>query len=144
MDLKALKAGMCTDDLLKVYNCVIRPVFEYAVATYHPMLSIEMSNQIENAQKRACKIVFGWDTSYETLVAENRVERLEERREKLVINFAKKTAEMKRFETWFPRRNYNGISLRRENKFEEFYARTERYRKSPLFYMRRELNKNVD
>ena len=38
------KAGMSQADLLKIFETVIRPTLEFAVPTYHPMLTEEMSN----------------------------------------------------------------------------------------------------
>ena len=62
------------------------------------------------------------------------------RRERLTTDFAKKASESTRFSHWFKKKNYPGMGLRRESKFEEYAARTERLRKSPLFHMRRVLN----
>ena len=113
---------------------------EFAVPTYHPMLTSELSDSIESIQKRASKIIFGWNTNYDVLVESGKLETLHDRREKLTLNFAKKAANDPRFEHWFPRRNYGELNLRREVKYEETFARTERLRKSPLHYMRRALN----
>ena len=135
------KAGMLADDMLKVFNTVIRPVFDYAVSTYHSMMTKEMIIELENVQKRACRIIYGWGVDYEQLLADGTVVSLEERRKKMVLNFARKTESKERFKGWFPRKDDGGINLREELTYEEKYARTERLKKSPLFYMRRELNK---
>ena len=37
------KAGMHVEDMLKIYNTVIRPTFDYAAPTYHSMLTKEPS-----------------------------------------------------------------------------------------------------
>ena len=134
------KSGFGTEDLLKVFNTIVRSTLEYAVPTYHPMLTGELRDSIERIQKQACKIIFGWDSDYDTLVSSGRIESLDSRREKLTLNFAKKAAQDPRFEHWFPVKDYGSLQLRRERKYEEYYARTERLMKSPLFYMRRALN----
>ena len=135
------KSGMEQSDLLKIFETIIRPTLEYASPTYHPMLNKEMSDQIENIQRRACKIIFGWDSNYSTLLEEGRIETLSSRRETLTVNFAEKTSKNERFKHWFPlRTNESEVNLRRQNKYEECYARTERMKNSPLFYMRRALN----
>ena len=134
------KAGLKKEDLLKNFNSTIRPALEYAAPTYHSMLTKEMTDEIENIQKRASKLIFGWDSNYSELVNAGKIELLSERRRKLTVNFAKKTQANERFKDWFPVKKDTGHNLRTEKKFEEFHARTERLKKSPLFYMRRELN----
>ena len=139
------KAGMKEEDMMKIFNTIIRPCLEYAVPTFGPMLTEEMKNELESIQKRACKIVFGWDSSYSELIASGRVESLEKRREKLILNFAHKCVKNPRFVSWFPERNYDGmnVELRARQKYEEKYARTERLKKSPIFHMRRALNEKI-
>ena len=134
------RAGMQPTDLLKIFNTCIRPCLEYVAPVFHPMLTKEMSNEIENIQKRACKIIFGWNSSYSRLVQDGVVQTLEERRENLTVNFAKKSEASDRFKKWFPDRQYN-VNVRNPQRLEESFARTERMRNSPLYYMRRALNR---
>ena len=69
MDIKTLKkAGLAQEDLLIAFNTIIRPTLEYAAPTFHSMLMKEMSEEIENIQKRSCKIIFGWDCKFRSLV----------------------------------------------------------------------------
>ena len=104
------------------------------------MLTAGMADEIEYVQKRACKLIFGWDAKYDQLVSSGRIETLEERTKKLTLNFAKKCLKNPRFKTWFVEKNYSNLNLREERRFEELFARTERLKNSPLFYMRRALN----
>ena len=60
--------------MLKTFNTV---TLEYAVPTYHPMLTGEQRDQIEQFQKRASKIIFGWGMDYDTLMASGKMETLE-------------------------------------------------------------------
>ena len=99
-----------------------------------------MTDELEYVQKRACKIIFGWNSNYDELVAAGKIETLFKRREKLTLSFAEKSAKNPRFEHWFKEKNYNGLNLRRGLNLEENYARTERLKKSPVYYMRRALN----
>ena len=73
------------DDLLRIFNTIIRPTVEYAVPMYHPLLTNELSDAIEGIQKRASKIVFGWQTDYDSLIASGKIESLYQRREKLTL-----------------------------------------------------------
>ena len=135
------RAGMEQQDLLKIFNSVIRPTLEFAAATFHSMLTSEMSDEIEYIQRRASKIIFGWDSHYRDLVSDGKLETLAQQRETLTLNFAKKAQASDRFRDWFPERQYSGFNLRSEKRFEESFARTTRLQNSPVFYMRRQLNK---
>ena len=77
---------------------------------------------------------------YRSLIDAGRIELLSDRRKKLTLNFAKKTQANPRFGAWFPEKKNTGHDLRNEKRFKELHARTERLKKSPLFYLRRELN----
>ena len=119
-----------------------RQTLEYAAPTFHPMLNLELRDQIESIQKRASKLIFGWNSNYDQLVKDGKLKTLEERRETLTKNFAVKTSKNVRFANWFkPQKDIN-INLRSRNKYEEEFARTERMKKSPVYYMRRILNAN--
>ena len=63
-----------------------------------------MCEEIEYVQKRASKIIFGWETDYNALVNEKKIESVEERRERLTLNFAQKTSNNPRFAHWFEKR----------------------------------------
>ena len=134
------RAGLGQEDLLKVFNTCIRPTLEYVAPTYHPMLTKEMSDNIEQIQRRAIKLIYGWDADYQKLLDEERITSLSTRREELTLKFAKKTAENTRFSDWFVKKIPGVYDIRNEKKYVEYYGRTERLRKSPLFYMRRMLN----
>ena len=77
------KAGMGRDDMLVVFNTLIRSVSEFAAPSFHSMLSAEQRDMIENIQKHACKIIYGWDSNYDQLVNIGKIETLGKRREKL-------------------------------------------------------------
>ena len=97
------------------------------------MLTAELRDRIESIQKRACRIIFGWNCNYDSLVENGRVELLDVRRERLTLNFAKKCTCNNRFSDWFVEKKNTEYSLRKEKKYEEAFARTERMKKSPLF-----------
>ena len=78
------------------------------------MLKGELRDDIEQIQKRASKVIFGWNSSYDELIASGKLVSLEDRREKLTTNFAKKAAQDERFKHWFPIREYHGLNLRNE------------------------------
>ena len=138
------RAGLSESDLLSNYYSLVRSTLEYAAPTFHPMLSAGMSDELEYIQKRACKLIFGWDASYNDLVSNGKIETLKSRRNKLTLNFAKKCEKNPRFKPWFAEKDYSNLNLREERRFEELFARTERLKNSPLFYMRRALNDDCE
>ena len=81
------RADLGKGDLLNIFLSVIRSVLEYAAPTYHSMLNIQMSDEIDGVQRRACKIIFGWDSSYSQLVEDGTIEELSKRREKNSFKF---------------------------------------------------------
>ena len=137
------RAGLEEEDLLRAYNTLVRPTVEYAVPTYHPMLNQSMRDEIEGIQKRACRVIFGWDCDYDVLVDSGRVEALDSRREKLTMNFARKAEKNPRFEHWFEK-SVPERTLRKQSTYVEKFARTERLRNSPLYYMRRAMNNDAN
>ena len=58
--LRQLKrAGVSADDMLTYYIGVIRSVLEYAAPAWHSSLTDELSENLENIQKRALRIIYG-------------------------------------------------------------------------------------
>ena len=62
---------MGQQDLQKIFETVIRPTLEFAVPTYHPMLTDDLSDQIERIQRRATKIIFGNNAVYDEFELDN-------------------------------------------------------------------------
>ena len=74
---------------------------DFCVPTYHPQLTAEMSSEIERLQANAIRIIYPFVT-YHTILEHNIVEEHRVRRERLVLNFARKSAENLIFsEKWF-------------------------------------------
>ena len=69
-----------------------------------------MRDELEYIQKRASKIAFGWDSSYDELVSDGRVVMLEERRRRMTTNFAKKAEQNPNFKHWFKEKVYNVLT----------------------------------
>ena len=108
--LRHLKqAGLGCDGLLKIFNYVIRPTLEYACPTFHPMLSTGMRDKIEYTQKRASKLIFGWNSNYDELVNAGKIETIESRRKRSTLNFARKAEKSERFKHWFREKNTKAL-----------------------------------
>ena len=136
------RAGLGTEDLLMTFNTIIRPTLEYAAPTFHPMLNQEMRDNIESIQKRASKLIFGWNTSYDEIIQAGKMVTLDRRREELTKKFAIKASKSARFSGWFEEKSYLGLNIREKcrKKYIEKFARTDRLKKSPIYYMTRLLN----
>ena len=79
---------------------------------------------------------------YESAFIRLDLERLSERREQLVENFAKSSIESKKFHTFFKLRNTtHQMNLRKPDMYKTTRARTERLKNSSILAMQRLLNK---
>jgi hypothetical protein len=130
--------GFDEKELVQVYCAQVRSVMDYCSVVYHSLLTEEQSNLLERQQYQALKCVFGPGESYRSLLQKAGIERLAERRVKAVEKFAKKCLTNK-FAKWFPE-NDSGRETRKKKKYKEFFARCDRLRKTPIYYMRRRLN----
>lgn len=136
------KAGLGRSDLIKIYQCTIRPVVEFAAATYGPMLTQELGQMIESLQLRVMKIIYGNNVSYRSVIENTDIETLESRRDDMVQKFAIKTSTNERFNNrWFPKNHVNNHLTRFQKPYLEEFCRTQQLYKSPIFTMRRILNK---
>ena len=141
---KLRRAGMKHYDLLGIYKTILRPIIEFACCTYGPMLNAALENDIERLQLRAFKIVFGVNVSYGTALANSETETLSERRNKLIEKFAHKTYQNPRYRnTWFPPAIQTPYITRNPKTLLEENSRTHRLYNSPIFHLRRVLNKSL-
>ena len=132
------QAGVPNKDIVTAYASAIRSSIEYAAQVYHPMLTYAQSECLERMQRRCLKIIYGYKMSYTEALETSG---LNERREVTFERFTMKTSQSEKFDRWFPRHQRCGYGLRSEKEFEELHANTDRLYKSPLYAMRRALNK---
>ena len=119
-------------------------MLDFAVPAYHSLLTGDQTERLERLQKRATKIIYGWDVAYHTVIEKTDLETLEARRERLVVRFAAKAAAHPRFkDEWFKRKEETRPGLRPNEKFVHIRARTERFSRNPLCYMRRKLEETM-
>ena len=136
------RSGVDAADLLFVYKSILRPVLDFAAPTYHAMLNKVLSNRLEALQRRAMKIIYGTERSYDDIIEKCNIERLDNRREEIFVRFAKKAAASANFGTkWFPKKLPTAHNTRFPDYYIEERARTTRMKKNPISYMRQELNK---
>ena len=97
---------------------------------------------LERLQAKALKAIYGYETSYSTLVEKSGLTTPRARREARELVFARKCATSARFARWFPRK-YVTRDTRNVMQYEEEFARTDRCYNLPVFSMRRKLNKDT-
>ena len=136
------RAGIREEVLLEVFKVTLRPILEYCAPIYGPMLTNEQIQTIERQQKRALKIIYGFNLHYEDILAIKGLSTQEERRNLASQKFAQKLLITPRFQYLFPENVYpeEMAELRNKKKYKEFQAKTDRLYKSPLYTMRRYLN----
>ena len=92
-------------------------------------------------QSAALKIIYGMKHLYAELISMSGLETLSDRREKLTDRFIMKTKNNNKIaREWFPLKRDTNYDMRNGNKYAEYYARTDRCYKSPIFFYRRRLN----
>ena len=140
--LRILKhASIPEKSLVQVYCSLVRPILEYPACVFHTSLTEEMSESLERLQRIALKSIFGLKTSYEDCLQEAGIPRLKDRRQELLIDFAKKAAASPLYgPTWFPVKEKSSYNLRKEDKYIQEFASRDRLQKAPIYAMRSLLN----
>ena len=88
--------------------------------------------------------MFGYNKSYDALLAESALETLKDRRAKPLAKFLDKSIKNPDYEDLFPRSLSERSSARTGKKYQEYFARTQRLYNSPIFTMRRLLNNTMN
>ena len=139
------KSGMDEAGLLKVYETVLRPSAEYSSIIYGCLIPEYISNRLELIQKQAAKIIFGYNTVYEQLLEDGKIETLKQRRSEATPRFALKAAGSVRFgPQWFTETSNSNREVRpsTRQKYIERRSRTERGKNNPINVMTRMLNEH--
>ena len=102
----------------------------------------ENIHDLERIQKSACKLILqdsykSYDNALKLLDLEN----LEDRRESLCLQFARKCLKNDKMKHLFPKNlKTHNMQTRYTEEFEKEHLNTERLRDSPIIYMQRLLN----
>ena len=132
--------GFDADDLLRVYKSCILPCHDYCSVVYHSSLTAVQTQSLERLQSQALKCIYGYEYSYRALLEMSGLTSLHDRRERRCTKFALKTVNNPRFSHWFPLEEHQR-QLRHQNHYVEERARTSRLMKSPIYDLRRRLNR---
>ena len=103
------------------------------------MLTDKQDEEIEKLQATALRYIYGYGIPYAKMREYSKLPTLRQRRIEAADKFAASCAASDRFGQWFPpaapaRRSRHTLDYR------EDYARCDRLKNSPVFYMRRRLN----
>ena len=133
--------GFTKEELAKVYRTIILPTADYCSVVYRAMLTDEQDEVLDRCQAHALRCIYGKGVSYEKMRSMAGVKTLRQRRIEACDRFAGRCLTGK-FAHWFPKKNASRSSTRsgKAETFLEFFARCDRLRNSPLFYLRRRLN----
>ena len=101
-----------------------------------------MSDKLEQVQRQAMKIVYGWGVDYQGLLDTGIIKTLKQRRTEACLRFANRALFNPRFgNRWFPLNEVDRdarTTTRRTYKEDKY--RTERSKNNPLQHMLRLLN----
>ena len=134
------RAGFTEEELAKVYRTIILPIADYCSIVYHSMITDEQDQVLERLQSQALKIIYGPYMKYSDMRTKAGVTTLRQRRIEAVDKFAGKCLTNDRFKHWFPLRRQGRAGNRTGERYQEEFARCDRLKNTPLFYMRRRLN----
>ena len=115
-------------------------MLEQSCQVWNSSITEENSNDIERVQKNALKIILqdGY-LSYENALHIMNFQELKLRREMLCEKFAKSCVSNEKTSKMFPQKN-KLKHVRKNERFEVAYARTERLKNTSIPYMQRQLN----
>ena len=140
------KAKMNENVLTSVYTSMLRPILEYSSNVYHSMLTGNDTRRLESCQRKALRVIFGFEITYEECMKKAGLTSLADRRSELFLKFCSKMSRSERFcNKWLPKKEYGDeqMALRKRKEYIEFNAHTNRLFRSPLLEMRRMLNGNI-
>ena len=121
-------------DMVKIYCSRVRPVIEYATPVWHPGLTQELTDSIEDIQRRACKILCPL-LSYEDALSTMDLPTLKERRTDLCKAFFHKIQDPDdKSHKILPPEKDNVKNTRNAKKYPLPKTHTKRFRNSFLPY----------
>ena len=94
--------------MLLIYYRHIRSILEFGVPAWNGAITVKEAVKLERVQKVAVKLIYGFDLPYRKILAKNNLERLEDRRKRLCLNFAKKAVKHRKFKDWFKKSSDTG------------------------------------
>ena len=134
--------GASKDEMKNIYILYVRSLLEQSCTVWNSGLTNENSEDLERVQKNALKIILQDEyKTYENALIILDLEKLNERREHLCLQFAKKCLGHDKMKHLFPKNKKSHVMVTRFEEIHEVnHANTERLKNSPIVYMQRLLN----
>ena len=134
--------GTPVEDLKTVYILFIRSILEQSATVWHSSLTEENSCDLERVQKSAVKVMLQ-DTynGYQNGLAKLGLENLNQRRENLCLEFARKCTKHEKLQHMFPKNlKEHSMDTRNNEVYKVQHANTSRLQNSAIIYMQKLLN----
>ena len=130
--------------MVKVYTTYIRPLLEYCAPVFHASLTAKQAQQLERIQKRALKIIAGYDTSYQQILSQFNLDTLADRRQMLCLRLGKQLLNSNVHRDLLPkfRGTISGRRTRRRDTLQTFCCGA-RLRKSSVPLMTSLINSDI-
>ena len=115
-------------DLRSIYLTYVRNILEQSAVVWHSSLTKKNRRDLERVQKTAVRMIMGKKfSSYEKDLKKLNLENLNDRREKLCLQFAKRCLRNEKVKNLFPlNKRMNLMKTRRTKKYLENKIKTER------------------
>ena len=91
-----------TQELVKAYKTLVRPIAEYCSIVFHSMLNDRQDKEIEKLQATALRYIYGYGIAYAKMRANSNLDTLRQRRINACDKFAASCLSSDRFRGWFP------------------------------------------
>ena len=138
---KLCEFKVCTRDLIQIYILYIRSVVEQSCVVWGSAITEQEKSDIERIQKTSLRIILHDEyKSYENALKVTKLPSLNDRRLKLMLNFALKSTKNPKTQKMFLTNRVR--TTRNTEKYVVPFARTERYKHSAIPAMARLLNQN--
>ena len=137
-----IKFNVNIQDLVLIYIIYIRSKLEYCCTVWHSTLTNDQSTDLERVQKVAIRTILkDPEIDYDVALKKVKLQRLDNRREELCLQFAQKCVKSSKNQHLFPMNIGNERNLRDKETFQVPFACTDRLKNSAIPYMARLLNK---
>ena len=144
MQLLNRAAGFTSNihNLKRIYLTYILSLLDQSAVVWHSSLSKKNIRDLERIQKVAVKVILGKSyLDYNDGLEKLRLQRLNIRREKICLNFAKKCLKNEKVKHFFKEnKNLHRMNIKSKKKFKERMSKTKRFEQSAIPYMTKLLN----
>ena len=139
---KVASFGASKKDLKEIYILFIRSILEQSAVVWSSSLTCQNKIDLERIQKSALRIILGNEYgNYTNALNKLDLQTLEERRDILCLNFAKKCTKNDRFKNIFPlNESKHEMITRNKETYKVEHAKSERLKKSAVIHMQNLLN----